>query len=205
MCLAPWYSRVWRSSQRRKWQTGERSRPVLLLCGSRGLWLVHDDPQTSHWCPLYYNIHTHTHTCSNRNEPLCRCETDTNSSTLTHSPAVSARGVDGPVLAAHHKVIDITQRKWHGGDGHWLGLFEHELQTVLHTHTLRRVSLTGWMRGDHSVSKWLFCWHFLGIFIYCIVLHILYIVKCNLFLWSKLNFQHHYPSLQCHIIFQKSF
>uniref|UniRef100_A0A673IXA0 Calcium-binding mitochondrial carrier protein Aralar1-like n=1 Tax=Sinocyclocheilus rhinocerous TaxID=307959 RepID=A0A673IXA0_9TELE len=41
-----------------------------------------------------------------------QCETDTNSSTLTHSPAVSAGGVDGPVLTAHHKVIDVTQRKW---------------------------------------------------------------------------------------------
>ncbi len=32
-----------------------------------------------------------------------------------------------------------------------------------------------------------------------------YIVKCNLFLWSKLNFQHYYSSLQCHMILQKSF
>ncbi len=24
-----------------------------------------------------------------------------------------------------------------------------------------------------------------------------YMLKCNLFLWSKLNFQHHYSSLQC--------
>ncbi len=29
------------------------------------------------------------------------------------------------------------------------------------------------------------------------------IVKCNLFLWSKLNFQHHYSSIQCHMILQK--
>ncbi len=29
-----------------------------------------------------------------------------------------------------------------------------------------------------------------------------YIVKCNLFLWSKLYFQHHYSSLQCHMIFR---
>ncbi len=26
--------------------------------------------------------------------------------------------------------------------------------------------------------------------------------KCNLFLWSKLYFQHHYSSLQCHMIFR---
>ncbi len=31
-----------------------------------------------------------------------------------------------------------------------------------------------------------------------------YILKCNLFLWSKLNFQHHYSSLQWHMILQKS-
>ncbi len=30
-------------------------------------------------------------------------------------------------------------------------------------------------------------------------------LKCNLFLWSKLNFQHHSSSLQCHMILQKSF
>ncbi len=29
-----------------------------------------------------------------------------------------------------------------------------------------------------------------------------YLLKCNLFLWSKLNFQHHYSSLQCHMIFR---
>jgi len=28
-------------------------------------------------------------------------------------------------------------------------------------------------------------------------------VKCNLFLWSKLNLQHHYSSLQYHMILQK--
>ncbi len=27
-------------------------------------------------------------------------------------------------------------------------------------------------------------------------------LKCNLFLWLKLNFQHHYSSLQCHMIFR---
>ncbi len=29
-----------------------------------------------------------------------------------------------------------------------------------------------------------------------------YIVKCHLLLWSKLNFQHHYSSLQSHMIFR---
>ncbi len=32
-----------------------------------------------------------------------------------------------------------------------------------------------------------------------------YLLNCNLFLWSKLYFQHHYSSLQCHMILQKSF
>ncbi len=29
-----------------------------------------------------------------------------------------------------------------------------------------------------------------------------YMLKCNLFLWLKLYFQHHYSSLQCHMIFR---
>ncbi len=29
-----------------------------------------------------------------------------------------------------------------------------------------------------------------------------YLLNCNLFLWSKLYFQHHYSSLQCHMIFR---
>ncbi len=31
-----------------------------------------------------------------------------------------------------------------------------------------------------------------------------YLLNCNLFLWSKLNFQHHYSSLQCHMIFRNN-
>ncbi len=30
------------------------------------------------------------------------------------------------------------------------------------------------------------------------------VFKCNLFLWCKAEFHHHYFSLQCHMIFQKS-
>jgi len=33
---------------------------------------------------------------------------------------------------------------------------------------------------------------------------LIYFLKCHLFL-AKLNFQHHYSSLQCHMILQKSF
>ncbi len=29
-----------------------------------------------------------------------------------------------------------------------------------------------------------------------------YMLNCHLFLWSKLYFQHHYSSLQCHMIFR---
>ncbi len=32
-----------------------------------------------------------------------------------------------------------------------------------------------------------------------------YLLKCNLFLWSKLYFQHHYSSLQCHMIFRNHY
>lgn len=46
-------------------------------------------------------------------------------------PAVATGGVDGAVLAPHHKVVDVAQREGHGGDGHCLALFEHQLQTVL--------------------------------------------------------------------------
>ncbi len=38
---------------------------------------------------------------------------------------------------------------------------------------------------------------------YCLLVEC--IVKCHLFLWCKLNFQHHFSSLQCHMILQKSF
>ncbi len=43
------------------------------------------------------------------------------------------------------------------------------------------------------------------IFLFKITFLFEYIFKCNLFLWSKLNFQHHHTSLQCHMILQNSF
>lgn len=49
----------------------------------------------------------------------------------TASPAVTTGGVDRAILAAHHKVIYIPQRKRHGCHGHRLALFEHQLQAVL--------------------------------------------------------------------------
>lgn len=47
------------------------------------------------------------------------------------SPAVATGRVDRAVLAPHHKVVHVSQRKGHGGDGHRFALFEHQLQTVL--------------------------------------------------------------------------
>lgn len=46
-------------------------------------------------------------------------------------PAVTARRVDGAVLAPHNKVVNVAQREGHGGDGHSFALLEHQLQTVL--------------------------------------------------------------------------
>ncbi len=37
---------------------------------------------------------------------------------------------------------------------------------------------------------------------YCHLKQLFSMLKCNLFLWSKLYFQHHYSSLQCHMIFR---
>lgn len=39
--------------------------------------------------------------------------------------------VDRAVLAAHHKVVDVSEREGHGGDGHGLGLLERQLHAVL--------------------------------------------------------------------------
>ncbi len=32
-----------------------------------------------------------------------------------------------------------------------------------------------------------------------------YVLNCNLYLWSNLYFQHHYSSLQCHMIFRNHY
>ncbi len=48
-----------------------------------------------------------------------------------HSPPVATGCVDRAVLAPHHKVVHVAQRKGHGGDGHCFALLEHQLQTVL--------------------------------------------------------------------------
>lgn len=54
-----------------------------------------------------------------------------------HSPPVTTGRVDGAVLAPHHKIVHVAQRKRHGGHGHRFALFEHQLQAVLQggTHT----------------------------------------------------------------------
>lgn len=47
------------------------------------------------------------------------------------SPPVATGRVDRAVLAPHHKVVHVAQRKGHGGDSHRFALFEYQLQTVL--------------------------------------------------------------------------
>lgn len=44
---------------------------------------------------------------------------------------MTTRHVDGAVLAAHHKVVDVSEREGHGGDGDGFGLLEDELHAVL--------------------------------------------------------------------------
>lgn len=44
---------------------------------------------------------------------------------------MTARHVDGAVLAAHHEIVDVSQRERHGGDGDGFGLLEHQLHAVL--------------------------------------------------------------------------
>lgn len=46
-------------------------------------------------------------------------------------PAMATGGVDRAVFAPYHKIVNVTQRKRHGGDSHRFALFEHQLQTVL--------------------------------------------------------------------------
>ncbi len=43
-------------------------------------------------------------------------------------------------------------------------------------------------------------WNIIVIYNSCFLCE--YVLNCNLFLWSKLYFQHHYCSLQCHMIFR---
>lgn len=46
-------------------------------------------------------------------------------------PSVATRHVDGAVLAAHHKIVDVSVGERHGGDSYSFGLLEHQLHTVL--------------------------------------------------------------------------
>lgn len=46
-------------------------------------------------------------------------------------PSMTTRHVDGPVLAPHRKVVDISEGERHGGDSDGLRLLEHQLQAVL--------------------------------------------------------------------------
>ncbi len=55
---------------------------------------------------------------------------------------------------------------------------------------------------DTLAVKWFWTVRFLLFKITVFYVNICMYNKCNLFLWSKLYFQHHYCSLQCHMIFR---
>lgn len=55
---------------------------------------------------------------------------------------MTTRHVDGAVLAPHNKVVDVSEGEGHGGDGHGLGLLEHQLHAVLQRE--------GWRRGGEG-------------------------------------------------------
>lgn len=46
-------------------------------------------------------------------------------------PAMPTGRIDRSVLAAYHKVIDVTQGERHGSDCYRLRLLKHQLHTVL--------------------------------------------------------------------------
>lgn len=56
---------------------------------------------------------------------------------------MTTRHVDGAVLAAHHEIVDISERERHGGDGDSLGLLEHQFHAVL----LGEEGGGGWLGG----------------------------------------------------------
>lgn len=48
-----------------------------------------------------------------------------------NAPSMTTRHVDRAVLAAHHEIVDISERERHGGDSYGFGLLEHQLHAVL--------------------------------------------------------------------------
>ncbi len=72
-----------------------------------------------------------------------------------------------------------------------------QIQNTLHKSILLPKAAIMW-----SKIKTVILWKFLAIFKSYFIYE--YILKCNLFLWSKMYFQHHYSSLQCHMILQIS-
>lgn len=62
---------------------------------------------------------------------------------------MTTRHVDGAVLAAHHKVVDVSEGEGHGGDSHSLGLLEGQLHAVL-----RRDGGGGWDQGARAGWGW---------------------------------------------------
>ncbi len=60
--------------------------------------------------------------------------------------------------------------------------------------------LPRWHAFDQKYTKTVILWNIYIIQKYSFLFE--YILKCNLFLWSKLNFQHNFSCLQCHMIFR---
>lgn len=50
---------------------------------------------------------------------------------LMYAPSMTTWHVDRAVLAAHHEIVDISEREGHGGDSYSFGLLEHQLHAVL--------------------------------------------------------------------------
>lgn len=50
---------------------------------------------------------------------------------LMNAPSMTTWHVDRAVLAAHHEIVDISERERHGGDSYSFGLLEHQLHAVL--------------------------------------------------------------------------
>lgn len=48
-----------------------------------------------------------------------------------YAPSMTTWHVDRAVLAAHHEIVDISERERHGGDSYSFGLLEHQFHAVL--------------------------------------------------------------------------
>ncbi len=83
---------------------------------------------------------------------------------------------------------------------HYTNLCPHKPHKHAHTHTHTHTQSLLLIEARFIWLKTVILWNIITIQNTCFLFQI-YIVKLHLFLWSKLNFQHHYPSLQCQMIF----